>query len=83
VEWYFPAVVNGKYAMPTLHDNGGAKYNQFNIGLTGEEAFAKWYADFVGGTIEIFQDSNNTNRGVYAGWWQFNPLKVGYTQRWY
>ncbi|MDR3236802.1 MAG: hypothetical protein LBT48_08800, partial [Prevotellaceae bacterium] len=83
VEWYFPSIVDGKYAMPTLHDNGGAQYNYNNTGLNGEAGLAKWYADFVGGTIEMYPNANNVNQGVYAGWWQFNPLKQGYTQRWY
>jgi hypothetical protein len=71
LEWWFPSI---GYNMPTLHNNGEAKYTGANPEFAGKDAGMEWYGDMLGGCIKSYPGSTNQYVGVYAGWWQFHPL---------
>ncbi|MDR3236801.1 MAG: BACON domain-containing protein [Prevotellaceae bacterium] len=71
LEWWFPSI---GYNMPTLHNNGEAKYTGANPELAGKDSGMEWYGDMIGGCIKSYPGSTNLYVGVYAGWWQFHPL---------
>jgi hypothetical protein len=77
LESYFPSLDPELFAMPVLHgymDSQSYGYTAESTGLPGKYVEAKWYADYLAGTIARYPGATNTLKGVHADWWQYHPL---------
>jgi hypothetical protein len=77
IEIYFPQVSGGKLPTPVLHNDGSQEYlyTEANTGLSGEDRLAKWYGDYIQGSIIHYPGATSNLDGIHSDWWQYNPLR--------
>jgi hypothetical protein len=73
LERYYPKI-NPKYATPNVHNyQTQYLYQTHNPKLTVEEVKAKFYSDYLKGTLQIPAGSK-LSKGIDSSWWQYHPL---------